>query len=222
MKKGFDVCLSGYKVKSVIFHVHSEGSDVSMTSGHYVTAFCQNDIWHMANDEFVRAVKMEECTLYPCVLVLEKSERQMQTKDMLADGVACELLPWIVSITKTISPVTTKETVSAPTEVSLRGKRKSADSIGQNKLSNYFQASRSCEPEQQNSSSMNRLDGRDRADRSQDRANRSQVQADRSQDRADRSQDQADRSQVQADRSQDRADQSSSRSKSGSSRSKSA
>ena len=192
MKKGFDVCLPGYKVKSVIFHVHSEGSDVSMTSGHYVTAFCQNDIWHMANDEFVRAVKMEECTLYPCVLVLEKSERQMQTKDMLADGVACELLPWIVSITKTISPVTTKETVSAPTEVSLRGKRKSADSIRQNKLSNYFQASRSCEPEQQNSSSMNRLDGRDRADRKQDRADQSQDRADRSQDRADRSQDRAD------------------------------
>ena len=194
---------AGYKVKSAIFHVHSEGSDVSMTSGHYVTAFCQNDIWHMANDEFVRAVKMEECPLYPCVLVLEKSERQMHTKGMLADGVDCELVPWTFSITKTNPPVTTKETVSAPTEVSLRGKRKSEDSIGQNKLSNYFQASRSCKPEQQNSSSMNRLDVRDRADRSEDRADRSQDRAGRSQDGAGGSQDRAGRSQDRAGRSQD-------------------
>ena len=58
-------------MKAAILHLHDEDSSVSMTSGHYVTALCQNGQWHLANDEFVRNVQMKDCPVVPCGVLFE-------------------------------------------------------------------------------------------------------------------------------------------------------
>ena len=72
--------LTGYRVKAAILHLHDEDSSVSMTSGHYVTALCQNGQWHLANDEFVRNVQMKECPVVPCGVLFERCDDQCSGK----------------------------------------------------------------------------------------------------------------------------------------------
>ena len=85
---------SRYKVKAAILHIHNEDSSVSATSGHYVTAIKQNNAWHLANDEFVRVVRMNECPLLPCGLLFEKCDDQCSQKTMLIEERMCEELSW--------------------------------------------------------------------------------------------------------------------------------
>ena len=81
--------LTGYRVKAAILHLHDEGSSVSMTSGHYVTALCQNGEWHLANDEFVRNVQMKECPVVPCGVLFERCDDQCSGKTMLILFLLC-------------------------------------------------------------------------------------------------------------------------------------
>ena len=76
---------SRYRVKAAILHIHNEDSPVSATSGHYVTAIKQNNAWHLANDDFVRVVRMNECPLLPYGLLFEKCDHQCSQKTMLVD-----------------------------------------------------------------------------------------------------------------------------------------
>ena len=85
---------SRYRVKAAILHIHNEDSPVSATSGHYVTAIKQNNAWHLANDEFVRVVRMNECPLLPCGLLFEKCDDQCSQKTMLIEERMCEELSW--------------------------------------------------------------------------------------------------------------------------------
>ena len=85
---------SRYRVKAAILHIHNEDSPVSATSGHYVTAIKQNNAWHLANDEFVRVVRINECPLLPCGLLFEKCDDQCSQKTMLIEGRMCEELSW--------------------------------------------------------------------------------------------------------------------------------
>ena len=91
---------SGYKVKAAILHVHAEDSPVSATSGHYVTAIRQNNEWHLANDEFVRVVRINECPLLPCGILFEKCDDHCSQKTMLIEGRMCEALSWDQCICK--------------------------------------------------------------------------------------------------------------------------
>ena len=56
--------------------------------------FWQNSNWHLANDDFVRYVTMEDCSLFPCVVLLAKNPMEMTTKDapLFAQGIACQPL----------------------------------------------------------------------------------------------------------------------------------
>ena len=85
---------SRYRVKAAILHIHNEDSPVSATSGHYVTAIKQNNAWHLANDDFVRVVRMNECPLLPCGLLFEKCDHQCSQKTMLVEERMCEELSW--------------------------------------------------------------------------------------------------------------------------------
>ena len=81
-------------------HLHAEDSPVSTTSGHYVSAIRQNNEWHLANDEFVRRVRMNECPLLPCGILFEKCDDQCSPKTMLIEGTMCEELGWDQCICK--------------------------------------------------------------------------------------------------------------------------
>ena len=96
----FEQSRSRYRVKAAILHIHNEDSPVSATSGHYVTAIKQNNAWHLANDEFVRVVRMNECPLLPCGLLFEKCDHQCSQKTMLIEERMCEELSWEQCICK--------------------------------------------------------------------------------------------------------------------------
>ena len=91
---------SGYRVKAAILHLHDEDSSVSMTSGHYVTALCQNGQWHLANDEFVRNVQMKECPLVPCGVLFERCDDQCSGKSMLCEGMVSQQHSWFECLCK--------------------------------------------------------------------------------------------------------------------------
>ena len=72
---------------------------MSATSGH-VTAIKQNNEWHLANDEFARAVRINECPLLPCGILFAKCDDHCSQKTMLIEGRMCEELSWDQCICK--------------------------------------------------------------------------------------------------------------------------
>ena len=73
---------------------------MSATNGHYVTAIRQNNEWHLANAEFVRVVRINECPLLPCGILFEKCDDHCSQKTMLIEGRMCEALSWDQCICK--------------------------------------------------------------------------------------------------------------------------
>ena len=87
-------------MKATILHLHNEDSAVSTTSGHYVCAIRQSNAWHLANDDFVRVVRMNECPLLPCGILFEKWDDQVSQKTSLLEGMVCDAVSWDQCICK--------------------------------------------------------------------------------------------------------------------------
>lgn len=204
--------VAGYRVKSAIFHIHDEDSPVTMTSGHYVTVFSQNNKWHLANDEFVRCVFMEECPLFPCVVLFAKCTRDMSTNDvsMLAQDIACDPLSWDSCIGKTSFAAREKEEHPATEDQPSGRKRKASETSSANPLLfRYFKHASGSELQSLASEDQSNAE-QDRSNRKQDRSkkNRSKQKQDRSnreQERSNREQDGSNREQDRSNREQDRS-----------------
>ena len=214
--------LTGYRVKAAIFHLHDEDSSVSMTSGHYVTALCQNGQWHLANDEFVRNVQMKECPVVPCGVLFERCDDQCSGKTMLFEGMVCQQHSWFECLCKAApalpgaahateaaasvdgtqpvftEAVPTHAASSQDVPEASRSKRKAADASQGNCLLKYFKPVGSIEQQKE---AVNAQGKQDCTGRKQDCSNREQ---DREQDRTTREQDRSTREQHRSTREQDR------------------
>lgn len=67
---------------------------------------------------------MEDCPLFPCVVLLAKYPMEMSTKDvpMLAQGIACQPLSWESCLGKASSAAADMEDVPAKEETEAGGK----------------------------------------------------------------------------------------------------
>ena len=83
-----------YKVRAAIFHVHHNHGKAIMTEGHYVMIVKQADIWHLCDDEVVRAVELTATPYPPCCLYLERCDRDSATRDSLVPAHVMEKLSW--------------------------------------------------------------------------------------------------------------------------------
>ena len=219
--------LTGYRVKAAILHLHDEDSSVSMTSGHYVTALCQNGQWHLANDEFVRNVQMKECPVVPCGVLFERCDDQCSGKTMLFEGMVCQQHSWFECLCKAApalpgaahateaaasvdgtqpvltGAVPTHAASSQNVPEASRSKRKAADASQGNCLLKYFKPVGSIEQQKETVNAQGKQDctGRkeDLSNREQDCSNTDQ---DREQDCSTREQDRSTREQ---DSEQDRS-----------------
>ena len=224
--------LTGYRVKAAILHLHDEDSSVSMTSGHYVTALCQNGQWHLANDEFVRNVQMKECPVVPCGVLFERCDDQCSGKTMLFEGMVCQQHSWFECLCKAApalpgaahateaaasvdgtqpvftGAVPTHAASSQDVPEASRSKRKAADASQGNCLLKYFKPVGSIEQQKEAVNAQGKQDrtGRkqDCSNREQDRSNREQDCSNREQDRCTREQDRSTREQDRCTREQDR------------------
>ncbi len=88
-------------------------------------------------------VTMEDCPLFPCVVLLAKYPMEMSTKDvpMLAQGIACQPLSWESCVGKASSAAGEMEEVPATEDLPVRRKRKASETISANPLLRYFKAS---------------------------------------------------------------------------------
>ena len=217
--------LTGYRVKAAIFHLHDEDSSVSMTSGHYVTALCQNGQWHLANDEFVRNVQMKECPVVPCGVLFERCDDQCSRKTMLFEGMVCQQHSWFECLCKaapalpgaahateaaaSVDGTQPVFTGAVPTHAASlqdapeasRSKRKAADASQGNCLLKYFKPVGSIEQQKE---AVNAQGKQDRTGRKQDCSNREQDCSNREQDRCTREQDRSTREQDRFSREQNR------------------
>ena len=219
--------LTGYRVKAAILHLHDEDSSVSMTSGHYVTALCQNGQWHLANDEFVRNVQMKECPVVPCGVLFERCDDQCSGKTMLFEGMVCQQHSWFECLCKAApalpgaahateaaasvdgtqpvltGAVPTHAASSQDVPEASRSKRKAADASQGNCLLKYFKPVGSIEQQKE---AVNAQGKQDCTGRKEDLSNREQdcsnTDQDREQDCSTREQDRSTREQ---DSEQDRS-----------------
>ena len=212
-------------MKAAILHLHDEDSSVSMTSGHYVTALCQNGQWHLANDEFVRNVQMKECPVVPCGVLFERCDDQCSGKTMLFEGMVCQQHSWFECLCKAApalpgaahateaaasvdgtqpvftGAVPTHAASSQDVREASRSKRKAADASQGNCLLKYFKPVGSIEQQKE---AVNAQGKQDRTGRKQDCSNREQDRSNREQDCSNREQDRCTREQDRSTREQDR------------------
>ena len=222
---------SGYRVKAAILHLHDEDSSVSMTSGHYVTALCQNGQWHLANDEFVRNVQMKECPVVPCGVLFERCDDQCSGKTMLFEGMVSQQHSWFECLCKAApalpaaahateaaasvdgtqpvftGAVRTHAASSQDGPEAVRSKRKAADASRGNCLLKYFKPVGSIEQQKE---AMNAQGKEDRTGRKHDRSTSEDDRSTRNQDCSTREDDRATREQGcreddRATREQDRS-----------------
>ena len=222
--------LTGYRVKAAILHLHDEDSSVSMTSGHYVTALCQNGQWHLANGEFVRNVQMKECPVVPCGVLFERCDDQCSGKTMLFEGMVCQQHSWFECLCKAApalpgaahateaaasvdgtqpvftGAVPTHAASSQDAPEASRSKRKAADTSQGNCLLKYFKPVGSIDQQKE---AVNAQGKQDRTGRKQDcSGQQQQVRSTKKQDRPNREQDRStreqDREQGRSTRAQDR------------------
>ena len=217
---------SGYRVKAAILHLHDEDSSVSMTSGHYVTALCQNGQWHLANDEFVRNVEMKECLVVPCGVLFERCDDQCSGKSMLFEGMVSQQHSWFECLCKAApalpaaghvteaaasvdgtqpvftGAVRTHAASSQDGPEASRSKRKAADASQGNCLLKYFKPVGSIE-QQKEAVDAQRSREQDRSTKEQDRSTREQDRSTRGQDRSTNEQDCSTREQDRSTREQD-------------------